>query len=389
MRLLIHVGSPSGHLRPAIPLAVEWKSRGHELLVVAGERGRAETATFGLDFADVPEPTSSEQMAFRRGLEQTPIQERPAAVMSMFFRRAVMATPRLTEIVESWRPDVILRETLAWAAVFAGELRGIPVASFDFNPRPGSFLAPLIGLQFADFRKQLGLIEDPDLQALNRWLTLVGAPPEWFPTDTLPATAHLIRPPDPDPPVGESIDGLFRGFDDRPLVYATLGTTFNAAPGVWPMLLEGLATIDANVIATVGRDLDPSQFGPQPSNVRVVPFVSQALILPRSSAVLAHAGYGSLMGALSHGVPIVSVPLAATDNQLNAARLEKLGAGIAIGEESRSSRNVAAAVTKVLVEPTYRAAARLLAESIAALPTAAFAVDLLERLALQRHPILR
>ena len=389
MRLLVSVGSATGHLRPVIPISVESKRRGHELLVVAGRVARAETEAFGLDFADVPELSPAEQMAFRRSLEQAPIEERPAAVLGMFFRRAEMVTPKLIEIVDSWKPDLILRETLAWAAVFAGDLKDIPVASFDFNPRPGSFLAPRIGDRFAGFRKQLGLPADPDLETLDRWLTLVGAPPEWFAADTLPATAHLIRPSDPDAPAGESIDALFEAFDDRPVVYATLGTTFNAAPGVWPMLLEGLATIDANVIATIGRDLDPTQFGPQPSNVRVVPFASQALILPRCSAVLAHGGYGSLMGALSHGLPIVSVPLAASDNQTNAARLEELGAGIAIREVSRSSRNVAAAVTRVLVEPNYRAAARRLAESIRALPTTADTVDLLERLAVERQPIFR
>jgi UDP:flavonoid glycosyltransferase YjiC (YdhE family) len=105
------------------------------------------------------------------------------------------------------------------------------------------------------------------------------------------------------------VDELLQELDSRPLVYATLSTTFNARPGVWSMVLEGLAAVDANVIATVGRDLDPADFGRQPPHVRVERFISQALILPHCSAMLAHGGYGSLMGALRHGVPVVSVPL--------------------------------------------------------------------------------
>ena len=56
------------------------------------------------------------------------------------------------------------------------------------------------------------------------------------------------------------------------------------------MVLEGLAAVDANVIATVSRDFDPADFRPQPPGVRVERFISQALILPHCSAMLAHGG---------------------------------------------------------------------------------------------------
>jgi UDP:flavonoid glycosyltransferase YjiC (YdhE family) len=116
--------------------------------------------------------------------------------------------------------------------------------------------------------------------SLNRWLTLVGGPPEWFSSRPLPPTAHLIQPPDEDARADESIDDLLPTLDGLPLVYATLGTTFNAQQGVWSMVLEALSDVDAIVIATVGRDLNPADFGPQPPNVRVERFISQALVLP-------------------------------------------------------------------------------------------------------------
>jgi UDP:flavonoid glycosyltransferase YjiC (YdhE family) len=93
------------------------------------------------------------------------------------------------------------------------------------------------------------------------------------------------------------------------------------------------------------------------------------------------------MGALRHGLPCVLVPLAAGDNWRNAGKVERLGTGIAIHKEARSAGAVRDAVTAVLTEPTYRAAARGLAASIASLPPTSHAATMLERLARERQPI--
>jgi UDP:flavonoid glycosyltransferase YjiC (YdhE family) len=105
--------------------------------------------------------------------------------------------------------------------------------------------------------------------------------------------------------------------------------------------------------------------------------------------MLAHGGYGSLMGAIRHGVPVVSLPLAAADNARNAAKLEKLGAGIAIHEASRSQHAITSATGAVLTQARYRDAAQRLASSIASLPPTSHGAALLERLASERQPIER
>lgn len=41
-------------------------------------------------------------------------------------------------------------------------------------------------------------------------------------------------------------------------------------------LVAGLGELDADVVVTIGRDLDPATFGPQPAHVRIKRFVPQA-----------------------------------------------------------------------------------------------------------------
>ena len=89
-------------------------------------------------------------------------------------------------------------------------------------------------------------------------------------------------------------------------------------------VLAGLRDLPAQVVVTVGRDIDPAELGPQPAHVRVERYVPQADVLPRASLVVSHGGSGSVLAALAHGVPLVLLPMGA-DQPYNAARCETLG----------------------------------------------------------------
>jgi UDP:flavonoid glycosyltransferase YjiC (YdhE family) len=178
MRLLMHTGSASGHLRPALPIARAWRDRGHEVVVATGAAARDETEGLGFDFIELPAVAGVGGQSLRRELEDMDGAQRTQAVLGMFFEMAMALTKPLADVAQNWKPDVILGESTSWAVLFAGELTAIPAATFGFNPIDARFLTELLGDQFAAFRSELGLPADPELAALNRWLTLVGGPPE-------------------------------------------------------------------------------------------------------------------------------------------------------------------------------------------------------------------
>jgi MGT family glycosyltransferase len=141
------------------------------------------------------------------------------------------------------------------------------------------------------------------------------------------------------------------------------------------------------VVATVGSELDPAALGHAPANVRVERFVPQAEILPRASAVVCHGGSGSVLGALAHGLPLVLLPMGA-DQPQNAERCADLGAGLVLDVVTAAPDDVRDAVSEVLSEPGYRAAAERLRAELESLPGPEHAVALVERLAVERRPIL-
>ena len=107
------------------------------------------------------------------------------------------------------------------------------------------------------------------------------------------------------PPSTEQAPAWLDGLPNRPTVYVTLGTVFNDL-SVFGVLLEALADVDCNVIATVGPSLDPAELAPIPENAHVERYISQSLVLPLASVAVIHGGSGSTLAALAHGLPMPS-----------------------------------------------------------------------------------
>jgi UDP:flavonoid glycosyltransferase YjiC (YdhE family) len=101
-------------------------------------------------------------------------------------------------------------------------------------------------------------------------------------------------------------------------------------------------------------------------------------LLPRASLVVTHAGLGTVMAALAHGVPLLCMPLG-RDQFFNASRVEAIGAGRAIGADA-GVEAIAAAVRALLHDEAAQAAARRFATVIAGYGGAAAAVEQLEAL---------
>lgn len=385
---MFNVAGADGHFLPMVPLARALQTAGDDVVFVVPTPYREAVTERGFRSFAVEAPrtmTGSEDIAAvnkRRGVE------RLRYTVEGFLDLAVINAERLVELAGDEQPDVLIRETTGWGAWLAGELLNVPVAMFDYTPMPAGLMAKVAGDLFQAARARLGLPPEDTLASLDRWLTILGAPPGWFASECFRPTTHLLQPPD-DQSEGGSLPDWFASLPDRATVYVTLGTVFNQTPGVFEMVLDAIEDLDANVIVTTGRTIDPASFGQLPDHVHVEQFIPQGLLLQHCDAVIAHGGYGSLMGALRHGLPVVSIPLAAGDNHANATRLVQLGAGTAVPETERSAEKIRAAAHAVLHEPSYRAAAERIADGIAALPPFTDAVQLIQRLASERRPVLR
>lgn len=181
-------------------------------------------------------------------------------------------------------------------------------------------------------------------------------------TDLLPGVRFVGRPAGtlsevPLPVWWDDLD------DGRRIVHVTQGTLANADLGtlVAPAL-AGLADLDAHIVVSTGGT-DPGSLGPLPANVKVATFLPYDLLLPRLSALVSNGGFGTVLAALGHGVPVVVAP-GAEDKPEVAARVRFFDVGVDLRTSRPTAAQVAHAVGAVLHEPRYRANAAALATAM-------------------------
>ncbi len=374
MRVLFSCVPAYGHLLPLIPLARACRRAGHEVLVATGPDLCPEVERLGL--AAAPTGLSLVEIAARYraafpGVEALPADEQMRYDLPHAFV-GIAARTRAAELValaRDWAPDLIVHESCEFAAPIAAALAGAARAIHGLGvPVPAGLAALCAGAVedlFAEWGLDRATAESlwaaPYLDIYPRGLRPEGA---LAVTDIRP-----LRPGPVEPPAGGRLpDQLDRLPHDR-TVYVTLGTAFNEVPGVFEAILAGLRDEPVNLIVTTGPGGDPARFGPQREGIVIEQFLSQALVLPRCDAVISHAGSGTVLGALAHGLPQVLLPLGA-DQFLNAAACAGAGAGTALQPGELTPEVIRAATRRILAEPGSGERAHALAAEIAAMPDA-------------------
>ncbi|MEV6285135.1 glycosyltransferase [Kribbella sp. NPDC051770] len=372
MRILFSFIGGIGHFRPLVPVAQAAEAAGHEVRVAGSGKvtptveaaGFTTFATSAPRAADAPPPEPEPlQPADPRAEEQ----HFASAFGGPGARRHANA---LTEIASAWKPHVIVRDEADFGAAVAAEKLGIPCTTILVLASGALLRKDLLAAPLAEVRAEHGLPPDPDLTFLDRGLTLSPFPPSFrhpsypLPPDTFSYRATSI-------PVAEPHD---------PTVYFTLGTVFQPdTDDLFGRVLTGLYDVAAAVIVTVGERNDPAALGPQPKHVRVERFIPQDDLLPRCDLVISHGGSGSILGALTHGLPSLLLPLGA-DQPHNAERITALGLGQVLDPVTLTPADVTRVTTDVLAKSNYREAAQRLQAELADLPDVTRTIPLIEAL---------
>jgi MGT family glycosyltransferase len=394
MRVLFTTIADLGHFHPLVPIARAVAAAKHEgaFACPASFVATVEAAGFRA-FPCGFDPRGRTNLTLFPGLSKHPAEERTHFVVANVFAGVfgVAMVPDLLTLAESWRPDVIVRETGEFGGYIAAEVLGLPHASVRADATSATYsLRHRSREAFVRLRELNGLDDDPDIEGPFRYLHLACEPARFVPPgEAHGPTAHLLRPVNFESG-GETLPAWVASLPARPTIYATLGNLAGNTPvgrATFSAILEALRDEPINLIVTVGRGNDPVQFGPQPENVHIERYIPQGPLLPYCDLVINHGGFSTVTGALNAGLPMVVIPHSA-DQPYNAACCSALGVGRVVGPNDRTPEAIREAVRAVLADPTYRANAVRVRDETAALPGPEVAVELLERLARDKAPIV-
>jgi UDP:flavonoid glycosyltransferase YjiC (YdhE family) len=377
VRALIASTEGSGHFGPLIPFVEALKRRGDEVLIV-GPPGLGQAAKVtGARFEGGAAAPAEELASTWRQARAANAKEASVLVNREIFGRLNTAAmlPTLERVCEQWHPEVILREPCEYASGILAERSRIPHAQVAISlaqVEEGSLELAAPALE--PYRE--GIVER--LRAVPYLTRFPGSlDPSPFPR-TIRFCEQRVEP-------GGTLPKWW-GADERPLLYATLGSLAGARPiasAIFGALVDAVATLPVRVLLTTGNDFDPAQLPALPPNVHVEPWVAQRQVLLEAAVVVCHGGSGTAFGALSAGIPLVIVPLFA-DQPVNARLIASAGAGIALemdadGESGVDcfAKRVREAIGTALSDPRYRAAASAIATEMRTTPSLEEVLDAL------------
>jgi UDP:flavonoid glycosyltransferase YjiC (YdhE family) len=354
-RCLIFTWSGAGNQSPAIGLAQGLAREGHRVIFAgsADQRGLLEGRGF----------------AFR------PLSPAGAPHASAFetHRDNAWANPAhfddLARLVALERPDVLVIDCLMFGALAAAERTGQPATVLVHSapnalvPASGSLEAFLIG-PVNRLRAGLGLAPLGGLQAAwAPFRSLCASLPELDPPGlSNGANVEFVGPMFEDEPAGDERPP-WGAADARPLVLVSFSTG-----KAWDQRSRiertAAALADQPVRAIFTTGLADVGAIPPPPNARFTPSAPHRRILAGARATVTHGGHGTVMASLAAGVPLVCLPNPGVDQEALAARVEALGAGLALDGEHATAHEIRAAVEAVVLEPAFAARAAELAARI-------------------------
>ena len=274
-------------------------------------------------------------------------------------------------LAQTWRPDVVVREYGEFGGGIAATVLGVPCVVHGVGLWLNiEVFVEIGGAQLRTVAAEFGVVDD-GLGWVDGDLYLDPCPPflQAPSQRPYPTTSQLIRPVPFDTTSGsvalptwiEHLQG------DRPVIYIGLGTVLNRRGATLEAILGDLIELDADLVVTTGPGRRPEDLGPQPAHVHVEQYLPLTQLLPHCHLVVCHAGWGTMIGALDHGLPVVCVPISA-DGFMNAESCEASGLGRSIAARDLQPGKVKEAVQTILDQPSYRDAARRAQAQIAEMP---------------------
>jgi MGT family glycosyltransferase len=372
-----------GHGHPMLAVARALVARGHEVTFVSGMKHEHDAPDVGATFELLPSVQGSPLHALRP------------------YDDAAAQAETLRPLLERVEPDAAIVDVITVGGALAMDMMTIPFATLVVHPlhTPSKTLPPFgygrapgrsAPLRFRDAWMRANNRKDLERarEDLNRGRARIGLPPSESLFGGLSerlaivATLPALEIERPDWPAHAHVVG--------PCLYDVPSEPFEPPPGDGPLVMIAPSTaydgdrllapalgavrkLGLRAVVTAGASAMPEALPPRVTTTGA----RHAEILPHVAAAVINGGHGTVVRALSAGVPLVVVP-GHGDQQENAFRVERAGAGIQVRRRTPTPETVSKALGRVLGNTRYAVAAAHIAAEASTLNGPEAAADLVE-----------
>ena len=392
--LLAHWGGP-GNLGPMLTAARRLARRGHAIRFLGHADAKTDIEACGFGFrpwgAEQTPPPHSDA-----GTKAAPLSDVATLCERVIFGPAAAYAADILEALEAEPADAVLAHDFLFGAALAAEAAHVPCALLS----PHVSLRPLPGVppttrgmappRTAEDRARADAACEEMAGTMNAWLpmfndlrallglqrlehvyeqydhvdrVLLGMSAAFdFPCRQLPTNTRYVGPLLDVPGWSKPWRAPWAASSDRPRILVSFSTTFQAQAPVLQRIVDALGHLHVDAVVTTGPAIASDALS-APPNVTLVDSAPHDAVMKEVSLVVTHGGHGTVTRSLVHGVPLLVMAMG-RDQGDNAARVVERGAGLSL-TEAATPNEIAAAVSRLLADPRFRAAARQLGEAIA------------------------
>ncbi len=389
-RVLFATWTAPGHLYPMVPLAWAFLAAGAQVRVAVPPASQAAVTRAGLPAAvvgrDAAAPPKASPRQIRSWGSQAPWPagwtsrpelldaEQTAALAFAAAKQVRIAGAMVGDLVElarSWRPDLVICDTLCFAGPVAAAAVGVP------HLAQGWETATLLRAERAERR-------DDWLPGYAELFERYGLEPRALSEDLIDVSPPSMRVPESTPVRRTPMRYVpYNGagsppswLSERPRrrrVVVTSGIALGrydaaTAAQVTRSFVESVASPDIDLVVATGTPLEGLS-DTLPAGSRVATGVPFHLLLPACDAVIHHGGAGTALTAVVSGVPQLVVPQAPPYAEI-ADRVERCGAGAVVNADD-GAEAVRGALHALLDDQRYRASLDAVRAEIEAQPSPA------------------
>jgi UDP:flavonoid glycosyltransferase YjiC (YdhE family) len=382
-------GGP-GHLGPTLTAARQLRANGHSVRFIARADAREPVEAAGFGFATWQRRPHFSPIA----QSSTPLEN---AYDNLLFGPAAARGADTLDEIKRAPTDALLTDTALFGSVLAAEAASIPCAllspTISLRPLPG---IPPIGSGLGAPRTpaervRIEAANSRFVAVMNKWLPMLNeararlqiAPCNHvlelfdrparlliamsaafdFPAEFLPSNVRYIGPLlDASDWSKPWIFSWSHGYD-RPRALISFSTTDQDQAGALQRITNAIGCIKMDAVVTLGPALKDHSLHP-PANVTLLLSAPHDAVMKEVSLVVTHGGHGTVSRALLHGLPLLIMPMGRDQGDI-AARVEAGGVGLILAPTAAETE-IGAAISRLIEEPQFRAAARRLGDIITA-----------------------
>ncbi len=329
---------------------------------------------------------------------------------------AVYVEPRLREIFDDVRPDVIVEDNVVGFP--ATTTAGVPWVRI-VSCNPAEVLDPAVPPVFsgygagdragwAEFREEYARTHTPMWEAFDAFVRDAGAAglprgPEgpafihqspFLNLYLYPAEADYARAR-PLAPTWRRLDSCVRDTEarwhlpdqvrggDGALVYLSLGSLGSADVDLMRRLVDVLGRTRHRFVVSKGPQHELFHLA---DNMVGAEFLPQPAILPLVDLVITHGGNNTATEALHFGKPMIVLPLF-WDQYDNAQRVDELGLGARLATYAFEEADLAGAIDRLVADASLARRLQAISARLQANPGTVAAADRIEQLARTGEPV--